>query len=272
MLQDAGSEIDKDIDFLVDGDLQALLSSLAPKLGAEIKEFPDYLTAKLVAPKMLASISELDFAQPRSEIYDTPGRLPRVIGKTTVIDDLNRRDFSVNAIALPIDALQADLAKSAICAPSALEDLKNLAIRVLHPRAFLDDPSRLVRAIRYAVRLNGDLEPETKQLFEQALKRGALATVDHFRLRRELERCFIEGDPPRNLEMLAKHGVLDKIGLLEPATLNQVVEQLRSLRPSTPVAAWELIYKYSPLETRGSVFERLGFSKKKIQALEDASR
>ena len=105
----------------------------------------------------------------RRERYPHPGALPEV-EPGTLEDDLARRDFTVNAIAM-------DLGGALHAAPGGLEDLAGGAIRVLHDKSFNDDPTRLLRAVRYETRLGFAIEPHTEALAREARAAGALDTV-----------------------------------------------------------------------------------------------
>src|SRR5690606_1008760 len=96
----------KDIDFLIEGNAIEFGRALIRSVGGELKSFPDFFTAKIVSPTQYAYIQELDLASARVETYPTPGALPEVtLGK--IEDDLRRRDFSINAMAIPVSALCA---------------------------------------------------------------------------------------------------------------------------------------------------------------------
>jgi tRNA nucleotidyltransferase (CCA-adding enzyme) len=135
-----------------------------------------------------------DLAGARRERYDRPGALPGVELGATLGEDLARRDFTVNAMAVR-------LADGAFAAwPGAREDLDAGVLRVLHDRSFVDDPTRILRLARYAARLGFEPDPETEALIEPAL----FATVSGDRLGRELRLLLEEPHPARRL---ARHGI-----------------------------------------------------------------
>ena len=125
--------------------------------------------------------------QARRERYERPGALPEVELGAPIAEDLARRDFSVNAIAVRL----ADGELQAV--PGGLEDLAARRLRVLHERSFLDDPTRLLRLVRYAARLRFQMEEETRAWAFAAVEGGALATVTAARLGAELR--LLAGEP-----------------------------------------------------------------------------
>jgi tRNA nucleotidyltransferase (CCA-adding enzyme) len=144
---------------------------------------------------------EVDVATRRAESYPAPGALPDVRAGAPE-EDLRRRDFTVNAIALPLRGEPALRA-----APHALEDLAARRLRVLHERSFLDDPTRVLRLARYRARLDFDVEPRTAELAERAVAGGALATVSGSRLGSEVRLALAEADPLPALAEMDRLGV-----------------------------------------------------------------
>lgn len=151
----------------------------------------------------------VDIAERRAESYPMPGALPEV-RPGSVEEDLQRRDFTVNAIALPLGGPRAG---ELVCAEHALEDLAAGRLRVLHELSFVDDPTRLLRLARYSARLGFEIEPHTAELAAQALAAGALATVSLARVGAELRLALGEADP------VAAFAAMDQLGVftaLEP--------------------------------------------------------
>jgi tRNA nucleotidyltransferase (CCA-adding enzyme) len=146
----------------------------------------------------------IDIATRRAESYAAPGALPTV-GPGTPEQDLARRDFTVNAIALILGGAHRGELRHV---PEALEDLCAARLRVLHEQSFIDDPTRLLRLARYAARLDFTIEQRTAALAGEALAAGALATVSGSRLGAELRLALGEADP------LAALAELDRLGVL----------------------------------------------------------
>lgn len=164
-----------DLDLVVEGDAIALARRLAEGLGegAELHEHDRFGTATV---RFAGHV--YDLAGARVESYPRPGALPDV-RPATLEEDLLRRDFTVNAIALGLDG-------RITAAAHALEDLAARRLRVLHAASFLDDPTRLLRLVRYATRLGFAVEEGTAALAADAVAGGALSTVTPARVGTEV--------------------------------------------------------------------------------------
>jgi tRNA nucleotidyltransferase (CCA-adding enzyme) len=151
----------------------------------------------------------IDVAAARRERYPTPGALPEV-ERAPLAEDLRRRDFTVNALAL---ALGGECPGELLQAPEALADLRVGRLRVLHADSFRDDPTRLLRLARYRARLGFAVEERTAELAAAAVAGGALGAVSGARIGAELRLALAEPDAPAALAELARVGVL---GALHP--------------------------------------------------------
>jgi tRNA nucleotidyltransferase (CCA-adding enzyme) len=179
-----------DIDIVVEGDAAALAS----RLGAEIVSHDRFATAKVSLDG-----HEVDIAAARTESYPHPGSLPVVEPAALIEADLARRDFTINAMAIPLGA-EAGL----IDPHGGRVDLAAELLRVLHPGSFVDDPTRALRAARYASRFGFGLEPET-----EALLRGAdLGSVSADRRDAELLRLAAEDKAPRAFQLAEEWGLV----------------------------------------------------------------
>ena len=182
-----------DVDIAVEGDARSVARAIAERLGGGVREYERFGTADVnVGGQTLHLVST------RSESYDAPGDLPRVT-LASLPDDLRRRDFTVNAMAI---GLTGDDLGHLYDPWGGLADLEARLIRVLHDRSFIDDPTRLLRAVRYATRLRFTLEPETERLAREAVAGDALATVSGARIRDELMDLLREADVPAGIELL----------------------------------------------------------------------
>jgi len=170
-----------DIDLAIDGDPQALAGALT-STGAQTRF--GTVTAHHGGVRY-------DIARTRTEHYAHPGALPEV-APAPIEQDLLRRDFAVNAIAL---GLLGDHAGEVLAAPGALDDLTAQRLSVLHDASFDDDPTRLLRLARYSARLRFEIAPHTRALAERAISRGALETISGSRLGNELRLLASEPDP-----------------------------------------------------------------------------
>jgi tRNA nucleotidyltransferase (CCA-adding enzyme) len=167
----------RDLDLVVEGDAAAAARLLAEE--PLIHERFGTATATGV----------VNLAAARRERYERPGALPEVELGAPIAEDLARRDFTVNAIALRL--ADGELAS----VPTALEDLSERRLRVLHERSFLDDPTRLLRLVRYAARLRFYMEEATRGWAFDAVAAGALDTVTPARLGAELRLLLDEPMP-----------------------------------------------------------------------------
>jgi tRNA nucleotidyltransferase (CCA-adding enzyme) len=168
-----------DLDLVVDGEAAAFARSLGGALRVH-----DRFGTSTVA---LEGFS-YDIARARRETYARPGALPDVT-PASIEEDLRRRDFTVNAMAIGLDS-------GAFHAfPGALDDLAARRLRVLHDGSFVDDPTRMLRLARYAARLGFAVEDHTRALVRQAVEDQALWTVGGSRLGTELRLLSREEDP-----------------------------------------------------------------------------
>lgn len=172
----------------VDLDLVApgRVDGLAARLGDAIASHDRFGTASAELEG-----HRYDFARARSETYAHPGALPEV-SPAGIEDDLARRDFTVNAIALGVlGPRRGEL----LAAAGALEDLRAGRLRVLHDASFIDDPTRLLRLSRYQSRLGFEVEPHTLQLAETAVAAGGLRGLSGERIGAEVRLLAAEPDP-----------------------------------------------------------------------------
>jgi tRNA nucleotidyltransferase (CCA-adding enzyme) len=180
-----------DIDLVVEGDATALAS----RLGGEVVEHERFATAKARLGE-----HEVDIATARAETYPRPGALPEVEPTTGIAADLARRDFTINAMAIP---LRRD--PELIDPHRGREDLESGQLRILHASSFVDDPTRALRAARYAARFGFELEPDTADLLGEA----DLGTVSVDRRETELLRLAGETEAARGFALLSEWGLLE---------------------------------------------------------------
>jgi len=175
-----------DVDVLLTRGLEAVAGRSAQRLGANVVVRPRFLTATIERPGL-----RIDLSRARRERYARAGALPEV-EPASLEEDFARRDFSVHAMALPLDARSG----SGLLDPlGGRADLERRRLRCLHERSFLDDPTRLLRAARYAARLGFRYEAGTARLLRSAVESAALDRVSGDRVRHEIERLIDEPDP-----------------------------------------------------------------------------
>jgi tRNA nucleotidyltransferase (CCA-adding enzyme) len=180
-----------DIDLVIEGDA----ARLAARLGADVVSHERFATAKVELDG-----HEVDIAAARSEAYPQPGALPVVAPAASVEADLSRRDFTINAMAIPLRD-----EPRLIDPHGGRADLGVGLLRVLHGRSFQDDPTRALRAARYAVRFDFELEPGTAAL----LREVDLSTVSVDRRDAELLRLAAEDEAPQGFALLAEWGLVE---------------------------------------------------------------
>jgi tRNA nucleotidyltransferase (CCA-adding enzyme) len=187
-------ETPTDIDIAIEGDARSAARAVADRLGGQAREFERFGTADV----RMADGDTYNFATTREEVYDAPGALPRV-RPASLSEDLRRRDFTVNTMAV---GLTGDDLGHLYDPFRGQADLDARLIRVLHDRSFLDDPTRLLRAVRYAARLGFELDQETERLAREAVAAGALSTVSGARVRDELVDLLRAADVPSGIELM----------------------------------------------------------------------
>jgi tRNA nucleotidyltransferase (CCA-adding enzyme) len=191
-----------DLDIAVEGDGIGFARKLAAELKGEAVEYDRFLTATLTLPDG----GRMDIATARAEEYAAPAALPEV-KPARMKDDLHRRDFTMNAMALSL----APAEFGALLDPfGGAGDITERAIRVIHEKSFLDDPTRMLRGARFAARFGFSLEPRTASLAREALAGGALGRLSPDRLRNELFLAFSEPDPGEAVSAMDAIGVLGK--------------------------------------------------------------
>jgi tRNA nucleotidyltransferase (CCA-adding enzyme) len=222
-----------DLDFVVVGDGAGLAAALQRELGGRLLLHGEFFTADVIDAEGV----HLDLAMARQESYAAVAALPDVWPAATLDDDLRRRDFTVNAMALrlapslpgsspsglpsSLSAVDNELDPGGLEAYAGLadptggrRDLAAGALRVLHERSFLDDPTRVLRGVRFEVRLGLRLTPETEALAREAMAAGAFAELSGTRLRRELELLLGTGAADGAATALAGLERLQELGVL----------------------------------------------------------
>lgn len=218
----------RDLDVVIEGDITAISDQLP---DIEWQYYDRFMTAS-----GSLDTGEIDLITARSERYEAPGQLP-VVEKGTIGEDLRRRDFTVNAMALRLSLLDyvppencSDTGRKILVERldplNGLEDLKAGILRVLHNISFYDDPTRLYRAVRYMARLGLMPEPTTEAQMRQAIKDGVLKTLTNDRIMRELFLNFSDGHPVESVQLMLAYGLLDlDLDIMSEAELNVDTQQ-----------------------------------------------
>jgi len=198
-----------DLDLVVEGDAIRLARELARRKGGRVRGHERFGTAKWILPVEEADrplpIPSLDFVTARTEFYEHPTALPTV-EQSSIKQDLHRRDFTINTLAVRLDP---DHWGELLDFYGGERDLEEGLIRVLHSLSFVEDPTRILRAVRFEQRLGFRIESRTKELISNAL--DLLDRVSSERIRHELILILRESEPERALARLADLGVLSHI-------------------------------------------------------------
>ena len=189
-----------DLDLVLEGDAINLARQLHQPEAMKLTTHPHFGTAKLQWDRW-----SVDLTTARSETYSQPGALPRV-KPGSIESDFFRRDFTINAMAVH---LNPDRYGELVDLYKGRDDLEHRLIRILHEKSFIDDATRIWRALRYEQRLDFQLEAATRKLLRRDIP--MLATISGDRVRYELECIFKEKLPEKVLRRAQEMGVLAKL-------------------------------------------------------------
>jgi tRNA nucleotidyltransferase (CCA-adding enzyme) len=202
----------RELDVVVAGGAIELAGELASRLGVPAGQGPHAGSEPTFHERFRTALvtwgeGRIDVATRRAESYPAPGALPDV-QDGTVEQDLRRRDFTVNAIAIDLGGPTRGRLQAA---EHAFEDLAARLLRVLHKESFIDDPTRLLRLARYQARLGFAIEPQTDRLARDALQDAALESVSRPRIGAELRLALGEADALAALVALEQLGALSAL-------------------------------------------------------------
>ncbi|MBI2683185.1 MAG: CCA tRNA nucleotidyltransferase [Acidobacteriales bacterium] len=242
----AGQKI-RDLDFAIQGNALKLQKDLE-KHGMVVQGTDEHLrTLYLLMPGNLRG----ELASTRSEVYDKPGKPPE-IGPATIQEDLRRRDFTVNAMALSLNEGSHGLLLDPF---NGAADIEGKHIRILHNYSFLEEPSRLIRATRFMARLEWTMEERTKARYDAAVEGEYIEHVNRKVLGHEMEQIAHESDPLKVMRALEKEDWLkalhghwsvakaDVPGLNNLIKVRQQMQDLGYVVDWGPAAMYFLSYK-----------------------------
>ena len=187
----------------MEGDAIELAEALAQALGGRVRTHRKFGTAAV----FYGEHGRVDVVTARTESYDAPAVLPSV-EHAGILDDLYRRDFTINAMAV---SLRPDDLGQLVDPFGGRADLEARRIRVLHPRSFIDDPTRIFRAVRYENRLDFRMDDETLRLAHDSVETGHVGDLSRARLREELIALFGEGHVDHTIVRIAELGLDEAI-------------------------------------------------------------
>lgn len=199
-----------DVDIVVEGDGIKFAKKLAERIKGKVTPHPRFATAKIVK-ELLKNGKTIDFhvdiATARTEYYESPAALPKV-ETSSIKKDLYRRDFTINALAVKINAKDFGLLLDFF---GGQRDIKDKRIRVLHNLSFVEDPTRAIRAVRFAEKLGFRISKHTENLIKLAVKMGIFEKLKGSRLYEELMLLFKETVPQQAIKRLKDYGLLKVI-------------------------------------------------------------
>jgi tRNA nucleotidyltransferase (CCA-adding enzyme) len=201
-----------DLDLLLDSGLDIFIDSIQRELGLEVKE-SSFLTAKVIFQGLT-----IDIAQARGEKYQSDGSLPQVY-PSDIVTDARRRDFTINSLMARV--YQGDIVEL-LDYSGGFDDIKKRLIRVIKRSSFFEDPTRIIRALRYRARFGFKIEQVTLNELKEALKAGVYNSLSSQRLGAELLRVFKESRVSQPLIELFK---LDALGFLPDIRLSSAVKK-----------------------------------------------
>jgi tRNA nucleotidyltransferase (CCA-adding enzyme) len=225
-----------DVDIAVEGDAIGLARSVADAIGGRVRAHSKFGTAVVV----YGEEQRIDVVTARTEFYDAPAALPSV-EHATIREDLFRRDFTINAMAV---SLKGEDFGRLVDPFHGRRDLEAKRIRVLHNLSFIDDPTRIFRAIRYESRYGFQMDEHTQRLARGTIEMGLVGDLSSARLRDELTALLEEGDAGASIlrlaELEAGRAIHPHLAADEEAV--ELLERLRGLneRYGTGIPAWRL--------------------------------
>jgi len=254
-----------DLDLVVEGDAVKLAQQVAETSQANLLAHHRFSTAKLRYENFT-----LDLATARKETYARPGALPAVT-PGTLKDDLVRRDFSINAMAI---SLAPNDYGELIDPHQSRNDLEQRLIRILHPGSFTDDATRILRGVRYEQRFGFEFEAQTAQLLKRDI--SMLDTISGDRIRHELELIFREKRPELAVNRLGDLGALHRINpsLKGDGWIAEKFDKARRLKKPSQLPSLYfclLIYSFSEKKIE-QLLVRLNIPAKLSRAMRDTLR
>ncbi|OAA31271.1 hypothetical protein AT15_07180 [Kosmotoga arenicorallina S304] len=249
-----------DIDIVVEGDARYFAQTFGRYFEVTCVEHKEFLTTSIFFKNGL----RIDVATARTEYYEEPAVLPNV-EMSTIKKDLYRRDFSINAMAIKLNQEEFGLLLDFF---GCKRDLEKGVIRTLYPLSFVEDPTRILRAIRFEQRFNFRIEEHTLELLKKYVAQNYLERVTGQRLRDELEKIIEEPEPIKAIKRMDELGVLNHLfphSLVDAETLSMLKRYFNRKRSSSPkpvyILAMILLRESSP-EKLDSIVKRYGFPKK----------
>jgi len=262
----------REVDLVLEGDAVSFARSLVKKMGGELLVHSKFGTCTWTINGM-----SVDLVTARKEAYTSPGVLP-TIEPASITDDLNRRDFTINAMALRLDGGHFGKLIDVLDGKS---DIERGMIRVLHPKSFVDDPTRMFRAIRYAGRYQFRIEDQTQKLFNSEAM-NVLASISGERIRHEFDLIFEESNATSMLDELRSilPAIDGRLTAADPINLRVIHDEPREgmgeftvpdLLTFRQTLGWVLYFVHMDPSSLDPIMQRLAFPSILSDAVRSAS-
>ncbi len=262
-----------DLDIVVEGNGIEFAKHVGRQLNATVVPYDKFFTASVVFKDGF----KIDVATARTEYYEQPGKLPQV-DISTIRKDLHRRDFTINAMAIKLNPSEYGTLYDFF---NCQKDLKDGIIRVLYNLSFIEDPTRMIRAIRFEQRYDFKMEPSTLELLKKNLEENYLERVSGARIRQEIEKILVEENSLKAIRRMAELGMIRHIF---PKTYytNTMEEKIKTMFRHLPrlqerfedlndfYAISTILLEYYDLPTLEELRARYGYPKKFIESLKYA--
>jgi len=228
----------KDLDLTVEGDAISLAQALGKHHGGKVTAHKKFGTAKWFLPKQLRTETSdtLDLISARSETYKHPAALPTV-KPGSMDDDIRRRDFTINTLAIQLDGSHFGQLRDDL---HGMDDLKNGMVRVLHDQSFIEDPTRMYRAVRYAERYGFRVAESTLALIPEAYP--LVEKLSAQRIRHELDLILEEWNAASMLIHLSELDLLQPIhpALTYDKSIHERLADLHTYRGLQHLSPWNI--------------------------------
>jgi len=192
-----------DVDIVVEGNGIEFAKYVGQQLDAVVVPYEKFYTASLVFKDGF----KIDVATARTEYYEKPGELPQV-DVSTIKKDLYRRDFTINAMAVKLNPGEFGILYDFF---NCQKDLEEGIIRILHNLSFIEDPTRMIRGVRFETRYNFRMEEHTLEILKRNLDGNYLEKVTGARIRQEIEKILEEKEPLKAIKRMAQLGMIKHI-------------------------------------------------------------
>lgn len=273
-----------DLDFVVETQAIQLAERLQTLYGGETHSYKPFGTAKWLLDESVARAigfdtgrlpHHIDFATARNEYYEHPTALPTVY-QSSIKLDLQRRDFTINTLAIQLSPKEAS--GQVLDFYSGLADLRAGLIRVLHSLSFVDDPTRILRALRFECRLNFHIEPRTAELIHTALP--ILRRTTGERIRAEIDLLLQDDAPECALLRMQDQGILAAIHptFQVPPDIGDMLRTRHEIpnwiseQPNPVALGWHILVTAFPFDELPDFCERMLFGRKLTRSVTDAAR